>query len=185
MSGPDRIAVFCGSSDAVDSAYLALATDVGTALAARGIGLVYGGGNSGLMGAVATAVMAGGGHVTGVLPAGLFSNGIDDSSITELELVADMHERKARMYALADGFIGLPGGMGTYEEVFEAATWSQLGLHTESRRKTVVLLDRNGYWQPIHELLDRAAADGFMSPTTRSIVRAASSVPATLELLGA
>lgn len=180
MAELQRIAVFCGSSDVVDSSYIELARDVGTALAERGIGLVYGGGNSGLMGAVADAVMAGGGHVTGVLPAGLFDNGTTDEHITTLELVDDMHERKARMYSLADGFIGLPGGLGTFEEVFEAATWSQLGLHDDARRKLTVLLDRNGYWQPIHDMLERAEADGFMYSETHSLIRAASTIEAAL-----
>lgn len=171
-----RIAVFCGSSDAVDPGYLQLATDVGQALAKRGIGLVYGGGNSGLMGAVADAVMAGDGHVTGVLPRDLFDNGTTDEHITSLEIVDDMHERKARMYSLADGFIGLPGGLGTFEEVFEAATWSQLGLHDSGRRKLTVLLDRNGYWQPIHDMLERAETDGFMYADTHSLIRAASTI---------
>lgn len=183
MTRLERVAVFCGSSDTVDPGYIELAAELGQALAHAGLGLVYGGGASGLMGAVAQAGMEAGGEVTGVLPAGLFNNGADHGAITTLEFVTDMHARKARMYELADGFIGLPGGMGTFEEVFEAATWTQLGLHTGNRRKRVVLLDRNGYWKPVHELLDRAAGDGFLAPDTRQIVRAASSIDGALTLL--
>jgi len=176
--------VFCGSSNSVDQSYLALATATGEALAARGIELVYGGGNSGLMGAVATATMGAGGQVTGVLPGGLFSNGIDADFVTTLEIVDDMHVRKARMYELSDAFIGLPGGMGTFEEVFEAATWSQIGAHVDSARKPVVLLDSNGYFEPVRQLLDRAEADNFMKPETRAIVSFADSVDAALGALG-
>lgn len=185
MKPSRRIAVFCGSSDAVDSTYLELARDLGTALASAEIGLVYGGGATGLMGAAARGAMASGGHVIGVLPEGLFSNGADDSLISELELVADMHERKARMYELSDGFIGLPGGMGTFEEVFEAATWSQLGLHTNAARKPVVLVDGNDYWKPIRELVDRAAAEHFMAPATRSIVSFTQSIAEAIAIITA
>lgn len=175
------VAVFCGSSNSVADHYLALAAELGQAIGHRRIAMVYGGGNSGLMGAVAQAAMEAGAHVTGVLPDGLFGNGVADDQVTKLELVADMHERKARMYELADGFIGLPGGMGTFEEVFEAATWTQLGLHTGGRAKPVVLVDRNGYWDPVRDLLDRAAADGFMKPDTRSIVSTTGEIAAALD----
>lgn len=185
MAKIERVAVFCGSSSTVDPAYLDLAARLGERLAHERIGVVYGGGASGLMGAVAQAAMEAGGEVTGVLPAGLFTNGIDGDRITDLELVADMHERKARMYELADGFIGLPGGMGTFEEVFEAATWSQLGLHDGGRRKAVVLLDDDGYWAPVRQLMDQAAAGHFMSAETRSIVGFADSVDAALTALWA
>ena len=180
----ERVAVFCGSSDSVDGAYLQLANDVGRALASAGIGVVYGGGATGLMGAAAAGATAAGGKVTGVIPAGLFSNGIDHADITVLEEVADMHERKARMYDLADGFIGLPGGMGTFEEVFEAATWTQLGLHG-GRTKPVTLLDRGDYWRPVGELLDRAFADGFMAADTRAIVDLTSTVDDAISSLRA
>lgn len=188
MSQPDapsftHIGVFCGSSDSVDPAYLDLASATGEALAARRIELVYGGGNSGLMGAVADATMTGGGRVTGVIPRGLFSNGIDADGVTTLEVVDDMHARKARMYELSDAFIGLPGGMGTFEEVFEAATWSQIGAHIGGARKPVVLLDTNGYYDPVRQLLDRAAADNFMKPETRALVRFANSVDAAFNAL--
>ena len=179
-----RVAVFCGSSDAVDASYLELAYGVGRALAEAEIAVVYGGGATGLMGAAAAGAMSAGGTVIGVIPAGLFANGIDHAQVTTLEEVADMHERKARMYDLADGFIGLPGGMGTFEEVFEAATWTQLGLHGD-RAKPVTLLDRGDYWRPVGELLDRAFADGFMAADTRAIVDLTSTIDAALASLRA
>ena len=135
------------------------------------------------MGAVAQATMEAGGAVTGVIPGGLFSNGIPEDEITTLEVVADMHQRKARMYELSDGFIGLPGGLGTFEEVFEAATWTQLGLHAGGRPKTVVLLDEDGFWDGAHALLDNAAAGGVLTTKNRPIIQGASTVDDALRLL--
>lgn len=177
--------MFCGSSDKVADHYLTLAGHVGAELAAANITMVYGGGNSGLMGAVARGTMQAGGQVTGVIPGGLFTNGIDDNDVTTLEVVEDMHERKARMYALSDGFIGLPGGLGTFEEVFEAATWTQLGLHEGQRDKTVVLLDEDGFWDPVHGILDRANQAGFVRDANRAIIRRASSIDEALAILAA
>lgn len=177
------VAVFCGSSNGVDQHYLDLAGELGAVLAAEGITMVYGGGNSGLMGAVADGTMRAGGEVTGVIPGGLFTNGIDGDHVTSLEVVDDMHERKARMYELSDGFIGLPGGLGTFEEVFEAATWTQLGLHAGKRDKTVVLLDRDGFWDPVHQILDRANRDGFVRDANRAIIRRASTIDEALAIL--
>lgn len=177
------VAVFCASSNDADPTYLDLARRVGTQLAGEGVALVYGGGHSGLMGAVAEATMQAGGSVTGVIPGGLFTNGIDAEAITTLEVVEDMHERKARMYDLADGFIGLPGGLGTFEEVFEAATWTQLGLHTEGRAKTVVLLDEDGFWDGAHALLDRAVGGGVIKDKNRAIVQGASTIDEALQIL--
>ena len=185
VSDLTRVAVFCGSSDAVDKRYLELAFGVGRALAEAEIAVVYGGGATGLMGAAASGAMSAGGTVFGVIPAGLFANGIDHADVTTLEEVADMHERKARMYDLADGFIGLPGGMGTFEEVFEAATWTQLGLHGGDRAKPVTLLDRGDYWRPVGELLDRAFADGFMAEDTRAIVDLTSTIDEAIASLRA
>ena len=172
----NSVAVFCGSSNKVDQSYLDLAASVGQRLAHERITLVYGGGHSGLMGAVAQAAMEAGGTVTGVIPDGLFTNGIPEDQVTTLEVVADMHERKARMYALADGFIGLPGGLGTFEEVFEAATWTQLGLHAGASPKAVALLDTDGFWAPVFELLERSSAAGLLRAKNRDIVQPASSV---------
>lgn len=183
MSVTSRVAVFCGSSNSVDEHYLDLATELGQQLAQRRVGVVYGGGATGLMGAVARGAMACGGEVIGVIPSDLFTNGIDGSEITRLEAVADMHERKSRMYTLADAFIGLPGGMGTFEEIFEAATWSQLGLHAEGRRKPVVLLAADDYWAPVHALLDQAADRGFMRSDTRAIVSGAAQIDEAIDLI--
>jgi len=152
-------------------------------MATAGLGLVYGGGISGLMGAAATSCMEAGGEVIGVIPGGLFTNGIDENQVSSLEVVGDMHERKARMYELSDGFIGLPGGLGTFEEIFEAATWTQLGLHAGGQSKTVVLLDEDGFWDGAHALLDRATTGGVLKDKNRSIVQGASTIQDALELL--
>jgi len=177
------VAVFCASSNNANPAYIDLALRMGQALAHQRLTLVYGGGHSGLMGAVAQSAMEAGGQVTGVIPGGLFANGIAEDEITTLEIVADMHQRKARMYALSDGFIGLPGGLGTFEEVFEAATWTQLGLHAKATPKTVVLLDEDGFWDGAHALLDRALDGGVLQEQNRSIVQGASSIDEALRIL--
>jgi len=179
----NSVAVFCGSSNDADPSYIDLALRVGQRLAHERIRLVYGGGHSGLMGAVAQATMAAGGDVTGVIPGGLFTNGIPEDQVTALEVVADMHQRKARMYELADGFIGLPGGLGTFEEVFEAATWTQLGLHTGGRSKSVVLLDEDGFWRGAHALLDKAKSGGVLTEKNRPIIRGASTLDDTMAIL--
>ena len=127
--------------------------------------------------------MEAGGQVTGVIPGGLFSNGIPEDQVTTLEVVANMHQRKARMYELSDGFIGLPGGLGTFEEVFEAATWTQLGLHTAGRAKNVVLLDEDGFWDGAHALLDKATTGGVLTETNRPIIQAASTIDQALGIL--
>lgn len=150
-------------------------------MAAESLTLVYGGGRSGLMGAAATSCMEAGGDVTGVIPGGMFSNEIQHDDITTLHVVDDMHQRKAKMYALADAFLALPGGLGTFEEVFEAATWTQLGLH--DKPKTMVLLDLDGFWTPAAALLDGAHDAGLIGPTNRGIIGHAGSVDAAVALL--
>jgi len=179
----NSVAVFCASSNDAKPAYLDLASRVGQALAHEQLRLIYGGGISGLMGAVAQATMEGGGEVTGVIPGGLFTNGIPEDKVTTLEVVADMHQRKARMYELSDGFIALPGGLGTFEEVFEAATWTQLGLHVAGRPKTMVLLDEDGFWDGAHALLDQAIAGGVIKAKNRSIVQGAKTIDEALRIL--
>ncbi len=176
-----RVCVFCGSSSGSEPAHIELARELGQVLAGRQIGLVYGGGATGLMGAVATAVMEAGGEVVGVIPGGMFTNEIPKQDITELHRVPDMHARKALMYDLADGFIALPGGLGTLEEVFESATWTQLGLHPHD--KQVVLLDHDGFWAPLDGFLDEVSALGFIAARNRAILRRATSVADALELL--
>lgn len=175
-----RVCVFCGSSDGNAAAHSALATNLGEMLARRGVGLVYGGGRAGIMGTIANATMAAGGEVVGVLPQGLFATEIPHTDITELHRVPDMHARKSLMYNLADGFIALPGGLGTLEEVFEAATWTQLRLHDHPKR--VVLLDPDGFWADLISFLDSVVGAGFIKPVNRRILTRATSSEEALEL---
>lgn len=154
------IAVFCGSSSGTSPTYRKAAIAVGAEIAAQRRRLVYGGGHVGLMGAVADAVLGAGGSVTGVITEQLLALEVGHAGLTELEVVADMHVRKARMAELADGVIVLPGGFGTYEEMFEILTWNQLGLIS----KPVVLLDVQGFYTPLVDLVAGAVAAGFMKP---------------------
>ncbi len=155
-----RICVFCGSSSGRASAYAAAARELGALLARRGFGLVYGGGNVGLMGVVADAALAGGGEVVGVIPRALVDRELAHARLTELVVVDTMHERKRRMHDLADGFIALPGGFGTLDELFEALTWAQLGMH----EKPVGLLDVDDFWRPLRALVEHQLAAGFLRP---------------------
>ena len=175
--------VFCGSSTGDEPAHLQLAYDLGARLAADGIALVYGGGATGLMGAIATATMKAGGEVMGVIPVEMFTNEIPKEDITELHRVPDMHARKALMYDLSDGFIALPGGLGTLEEVFESATWTQLGLHPND--KQVVLLDTDGFWEALDGFLDHVSGLGFIRARNRAILRRAGSPEEALDMLRA
>lgn len=165
-----QVCVFCGSSLGTSPGYVDAAIAVGEALVDAGLGVVYGGGDRGLMGVVADTVMARGGSVTGVLPRVLFDVEVPKRGLTELIEVDSMHERKQRMYALADGFVGLPGGLGTLEEVAEIATWAQLGLHS----KPVVLVDVEGFWGPLLGWLDAAVTAGFVKPRNRRIIASVS-----------
>jgi uncharacterized protein (TIGR00730 family) len=175
-----RVCVFCGSSPGVRPGYLAAARAMGVLLARRGLGVVYGGGSVGLMGALADAALAAGGEVVGVIPRALEEREVDHRGLTEQHVVASMHERKKMMSDLADAFVALPGGMGTLEELSEILTWSQLGLHP--RPKPLGLLDVEGYWAPFVAFLDHAVAEGFIRPEHRRMVL----VAATPEgLLGA
>jgi uncharacterized protein (TIGR00730 family) len=162
----DSICVFCGASAGRDPAYAALAARVGSGLAARGIRLIYGGGRVGLMGAVADAALAAGGEVVGVIPRRLVERELAHPLITQLHVVASLHERKAMMFELADGFIALPGGLGTLEELAEVASWGQLELH----RKPIGLLGPPGFWEPLLAWLDHAVAEGFIAPQHRPLV---------------
>jgi uncharacterized protein (TIGR00730 family) len=167
-SGKGRccVAVFCGSAFGNDPAFRAEATKLGTAIAKAGLGLVYGGACRGLMGAVADAALAAGGEVIGVLPKSLEGREIGHKGLTRLELVPTMHERKARIHELADAFVILPGGFGTLEEVLEAVTWAQIGLHT----KPCVLVNTAGYWNGLLEFLDTAVAAGFIETRNRTLL---------------
>ncbi len=164
-----RVAVYCGSANGNDPAFLAEATALGQAIAKAGMGLVYGGASVGLMGAVADAVLAGGAEVIGVLPDVLAGAEIAHRSLTRLELVSTMHQRKARMAELADAFLILPGGYGTLEELLEAVTWAQLALHA----KPCILINTIGYWNGLLTFLDTAVAAGFLKPKNRSLLRVA------------
>ena len=169
--GMDRICVFAGSSPGARPEYAIAAQELGRALVARGLGLVYGGARVGLMGAVADTVLAGGGLVTGVIPEGLVTKEIAHDGLTELRVVASMHERKAMMNDLADGFIALPGGWGTLEEFFEVLTWAQLGLH----RKPCGLLNAHGYFDRLLSFIDHSVGERFVRSQQRSMVLVANS----------
>jgi uncharacterized protein (TIGR00730 family) len=158
--------VYCGSADGNDPVYLAEARALGHAIAAAHIGLVYGGANVGLMGAVADAALAGGAEVIGVLPEVLASREIAHTGLTRLETVATMHQRKARMVALADAFLILPGGYGTLDETLEIITWSQLRLHA----KPCILINTAGYWDGLLAFLDSTVAAGFLKPENRALL---------------
>jgi hypothetical protein len=175
------VCVFCGSSAPADPRYRDAARALGTLLARRGVDLVYGGGSVGLMGELADAALGHGGRVIGVIPAGLFAREVGHTGLTELHEVASMHERKQLMYDRSDGFIALPGGLGTLEELAEAATWSQLGLHS----KPVVLLDVDGFWAPLVSQLDRMAGIGLLKPASRDLIQRAPSAEEALGVLAA
>jgi hypothetical protein len=160
------VCVYCGSSLGARPEYADAARRVGTALGRRGVGLVYGGGRTGLMGVVADAVLAAGGRVVGVIPGHLAGPERAHGGLTELHVVDGMHERKALMARLASGFLALPGGVGTYEEFFEILTWAALGLHA----KPIGLLNVAGFFDPLLRLLDHAVAERFVRPRHLGLV---------------
>jgi uncharacterized protein (TIGR00730 family) len=161
-----RICLYAGSRPGADPAFVREARALARLLAGKDIGVVYGGARVGLMGAVADAALGAGGEVLGVLPRALRDREVGHTGLTRLEIVETMHERKARMADLADAFIALPGGLGTLEEVVEAATWTMLGIH----RKPVGLLDVGGYYAPLARLLDDMVAGGFLPPEHRGLM---------------
>jgi uncharacterized protein (TIGR00730 family) len=160
------ICVFAGSSAGVRDEYRDAAADLGRALASRGLALVYGGAHVGLMGALADAVLESGGRVVGVIPESLVAKEVAHHGLTDLRVVASMHERKALMSDLADAFIALPGGWGTWEEFFEMLTWAQLGLH----RKPCGLLNVLGYFDPLLAFVDHSIVEGFVRREYRSMI---------------
>lgn len=160
-----NVAVFCGSSVGASNVYIENAKKLGEELAKRNLTLVYGGASIGLMGAVADAVLEEGGHVIGIMPRFLEQREISHTRLSELIIVDSMHERKARMAELADGFVVLPGGPGTLEEFFEIFTWAQLGLH----QKPCGLLNINHYFDPLLELFQHMTKEQFMHETYRSM----------------
>jgi uncharacterized protein (TIGR00730 family) len=160
------VCVYCGSSPGSDPAYLAAATAFGELLAKQGRRLVYGGGDVGLMGAVADGALAAGGDVFGVIPKALLDLEVGHSGLTELHVVASMHERKALMAELADGFVALPGGIGTFEELFEVLTWSQLGFHA----KPTAILNVSGYFDALIAFIDNAVTSQFVKQVHRDLL---------------
>ena len=170
-----RVCVFCGSNPGNRPEYAQAARDMGRLLGQRGLGLVYGGGNVGLMGIVADAAMQAGAEVIGIIPDSLMRMEVGHRNVTELRIVGSMHERKAMMAELSDAFIALPGGIGTMEELFEVWTWGQLGLHA----KPAAFLDVAGFYAHLHTFLDHMSAEGFLKPRHRDMV-AVSADPAQL-----
>jgi uncharacterized protein (TIGR00730 family) len=172
-----RVAVFLGSSMGGRPEYVAAAAAFGAGLAGAGVGIVYGGASVGLMGVLADAALAAGGEVIGVIPGGLFAAEVAHTGLTRLEVVGTMHERKAMMAGLADGFAALPGGLGTLDELIEILTWQQLGLHA----KPVALVDVGSFWDPVVGLVRALTAAGFVPmATARGLAR----VSGAAEFLG-
>lgn len=161
-----RICVFCGSNTGARQVYQQAAQTVGQLLCRRGIELVYGGGNVGLMGIVANACLNEGGRVIGVIPQALADREVAHTGLTELRIVGSMHERKFVMADLSDAFVALPGGYGTWEEFFEVLTWSQLGI----QRKACGVLNVSGYYDPLLEMADRALSQGFLRDVQRDLL---------------
>ena len=176
-----RICVFCGSHFGAEAAYRAAARELGQRMAERGLGLVYGGGAVGLMGVVADAVLAAGGEAVGVIPRSLRDREVAHHGLTDLQVTDSMHERKRLMYAQAEAVLALPGGIGTFDELFEAMTWNQLGIHS----KPAGVLNVGGYFDPLVAMLERAQGQGFISRGYKDFVLVESSVDAILDALAA
>lgn len=169
--------VYCGSQIGANPEFRRAAEELGRAFAQQQIGLVYGGGSIGLMGVLADAVLQQGGHVTGVIPEFLSKKEVRHDELSELIVVPDMHTRKARMAALADAFLALPGGYGTFEELFEVITWSQLGLH----RKPIGLLNTASFFDPLLQMLTAATTTGFIRSPYSSLLQVADSPGSLLD----
>ena len=166
MLSTRALCVFCGANSGSKDSYRQAAKLTGRTLSGRGVGLVYGGGSVGLMGCVADAALAAGGEVCGVIPETLFNAEVGHQGVTRLEIVPDMHARKARMASLADGFIALPGGIGTFEELFEVWTWAYLGYHD----KPVGLLNVDGFYDHLLDFLSHTVEQGFLRPGSRELL---------------
>ncbi|ABS75519.1 TIGR00730 family Rossman fold protein [Bacillus velezensis] len=164
------ICVFAGSNPGVNEEYKRKAAELGEYMAEQGIGLVYGGSRIGLMGTVADALMAGGGKAVGVMPSGLFSGEVVHQNLTELIEVSGMHERKAKMSELADGYIAMPGGFGTYEELFEVLCWAQIGIH----QKPIGLYNVNGYFEPMMKMVKYSIQEGFSNESHLKLIHSSS-----------
>ncbi len=175
------VCVFCGSTAGTDPAYIAAAREFAVEAVRRGIRIVYGGSNVGLMGALADEAVAQKGKIVGVLPRALVNRELAHSGLTELHIVDSMHERKAMMAELSDAFVALPGGLGTFEELFEIWTWGMLRLHS----KPYGMLNVAGYYQPLIDFLDHACEQGFVRPAQRAKLMVDTSPGALLDRLGA
>lgn len=174
-----RICVFCGSSSTSVQAFTDVAAEVGTSLAQRGVGVVYGAASVGTMGALADAALASGGEVVGVIPRSMTAREVAHTGLTDLHVVEGMHERKALMSALSEGFVALPGGAGTFDELFEAWTWRNIDLH----RKPVAVLNAGGFYDPLLEQIDRMQRDGFLRDDHRATLTVGSEVEELLDLV--
>ncbi|HEX7388816.1 MAG TPA: TIGR00730 family Rossman fold protein [Acidiphilium sp.] len=175
------VTVFCGSSVGTEPDYMAAANNLGLGLAERGIELVFGAGNVGLMGAVAGAALGAGGRVTGIIPEFLRAREVEFPGLSELIVTDSMHTRKHRMFARADAFVILPGGLGTLDELMEITTWKQLGRHA----KPIILVDILGWAQPVVALFDRVIGAGFARPSARDLIEVVADVPAVFARLEA
>jgi uncharacterized protein (TIGR00730 family) len=173
------VTVFCGSSPGHDPRFVQAARDLGTALAQAGARVVYGGASVGTMGAVADAALEAGGQVLGVIPQQLFDREVAHRGLTELLVVTSMHARKAVMSERCDAYVVLPGGYGTWDELFEVVTWKQLGLHV----KPIVLVDLDGYYAPLLAQIEHSIAAGFLRPAFRDYIAVARTVPEVMTLL--
>ncbi|HMC88250.1 MAG TPA: TIGR00730 family Rossman fold protein [Gemmataceae bacterium] len=174
-----RLCVFCGSSPGQRPIHAESARSLGMIMAARGLALVYGGGHVGLMGVLADAVLEAGGEVIGVIPQSMVDKELAHTGISKLHIVGTMHERKALMADLADGFAALPGAFGTADELFEILTWAQLGLHA----KPVGILNVDGFFQALLAWLDHAVAEGFLKPRHRQLLQEAGDAEKLVDLL--
>jgi uncharacterized protein (TIGR00730 family) len=177
----NRLAVYCGSATPEDPRYVALAREVGETLAERGIGVVYGGGKLGLMGALADGALAAGGEVIGVIPEAMVKAEVANLACTELRVVRTMHERKQAFTDLSDGFLALPGGVGTMDELWEAVSWAQLGYHD----KPVGLLNAFGFYDGLIEFNAHMVAVGFVRPMHQGIIIAENELGALLDQMAA
>ena len=175
------LCVYCGSRDGLDPAHLAAAREVGRQIGLRGWRLVYGGGHTGLMGAVADAALAAGAEVIGIIPDRLIERELGHGGVTELQVVGSMHERKQKMAEQSDAFVALPGGIGTMEEIFEIWTWRQLGYH----RKALGLLNVGGYYDDLLSFIQRCETGGFLWPDVKSLLQVDADIGRLLDSLAA
>lgn len=173
------VCVFCGARNGTSDDYISAAEQLGVALAAADVKVVFGGGGVGIMGAVSNAAQAAGGPVAGVIPQALFEREGGQLDLPEMYVVDTMHERKALMHELSDAFVVLPGGLGTYEEFFEILTWRQLDFHA----KPIVVVDVAGYFEPLRRLIEHSVAEGFVSASDQDLVTIVGSVGEALEVL--